>query len=33
MEAGLSTEQFQRTFAFLREMGMELAIVEREPRG
>jgi ribosome-binding protein aMBF1 (putative translation factor) len=33
MEAGLSTEQFQRTFAVLREMGMELAIVEREPRG
>lgn len=33
MEAGLSTEQFQRTFAFLREMGMELAIVEKEPRG
>jgi transcriptional regulator with XRE-family HTH domain len=33
MESGLSTEQLQRTFAILREMGMELAIVEKEPRG
>jgi transcriptional regulator with XRE-family HTH domain len=33
METGLSTEQLQRTFAFLREMGMELAVVERESHG
>ncbi len=29
MEAGLSTAQIQRTFAFLRELGFELAVVQR----
>jgi transcriptional regulator with XRE-family HTH domain len=33
METGLSTEQLQRTFAFLRALGFELAVVEREPHG
>ena len=30
MEAGLSTEQIQRTFALLREAGYELAVVPRQ---
>lgn len=33
MEAGLSTRQLQRTFAALRVLGCELAVVEREPTG
>jgi transcriptional regulator with XRE-family HTH domain len=33
METGLSTEQLRRTFAFLRETGMELAIVPKDSDG
>lgn len=33
MENGLSTEQVQRIFAVLREVGYELAILKKRPRG